>query len=147
MFWLVQKKYQISTKAVSVLSRLCGFCFVMLLQMLCFNVFWILVCALFLCLRATLRLMRPLIYQVLTIWGLAGVHTDKFGFKHVWEIWCGPYRSHELHHKTKAKILIRLYQVFYGLMICPWYAYSQTLISEVSPLPQMYVRHYRAVLI
>lgn len=26
--------------------------------------------------------------KVLTIWGLIGVHTDKFGFKHVWEIWC-----------------------------------------------------------
>ena len=34
--------------------------------MLCFNVFWIL---------------------ILTIWGLIGIHTDKFGFKHVWEIW------------------------------------------------------------
>ncbi|KIJ67024.1 hypothetical protein HYDPIDRAFT_109018 [Hydnomerulius pinastri MD-312] len=80
-FWLVQKTYKISTKA-----------------MLCFNVFWIL---------------------VLTVWGLIGVHTDKFGFKHVWEIW--------------------LYQVFYGLMVCPWYAYSQTMISEVSPLPQMFL--------
>jgi len=66
--------------------------------MLCFNVFWIL---------------------VLTIWGLAGIHTTKFGFKNVWEIW--------------------LYQAFYGFMVCPWYAYSQTLISEVSPLPQMFL--------
>ncbi|KAG1759193.1 MFS general substrate transporter, partial [Suillus occidentalis] len=56
--------------------------------------------------------------NVLTVWGLIGVHTDKFGFKHTWEIW--------------------LYQVFYGLMVCPWYAYSQTMISEVSPLPQMH---------
>ncbi|KAF8434079.1 MFS general substrate transporter [Boletus edulis BED1] len=67
-------------------------------QMLSFNVFWIL---------------------VLTVWGLIGVHTNKFGFKHVWEIW--------------------LYQVYYGLMVCPWYAYSQTMISEVSPLPQMFL--------
>ena len=35
-------------------------------QMLCFNVFWLL---------------------VLTIWGLVGIHTDRFGFKHVWEFW------------------------------------------------------------
>ena len=35
-------------------------------QMLCFNVLWIL---------------------ILTVWGLIGIHTDKFGFKHVWEIW------------------------------------------------------------
>ncbi|PBK75831.1 hypothetical protein ARMSODRAFT_1080006 [Armillaria solidipes] len=81
LFWLVQKRYSISTKA-----------------MLLFNVFWII---------------------VLTIWGLIGVHTDKFGFKHVWEIW--------------------LYQAFYGLLVCPWYAYSQTMISEVSPLPQMFL--------
>ncbi|TFK93709.1 MFS general substrate transporter [Polyporus arcularius HHB13444] len=66
--------------------------------MLCFNVFWIL---------------------LLTVWGLIGIHTDKFGFKHVWEIW--------------------LYQAYYGLMVCPWYAYSQTMISEVSPLPQMFL--------
>ena len=32
----------------------------------------------------------------------------------------------------------RAYQVFGGLMVCPWYAYSQTMISEVSPQPQMY---------
>ncbi|KAJ6561993.1 autophagy-related protein 22-like protein [Mycena capillaripes] len=84
-FWLVQKRFKISTKAASIL-------------MLSFNVFWII---------------------ILTIWGLIGVHTDKFGFKHVWEIW--------------------LYQAFYGLMVCPWYAYSQTMISEVSPLPQMFL--------
>jgi len=66
--------------------------------MLSFNVFWIL---------------------ILTVWGLIGVHTNKFGFKHVWEIW--------------------LYQAYYGLMVCPWYAYSQTMISEVSPLPQMFL--------
>ena len=33
----------------------------------------------------------------------------------------------------------RLYQAYYSLMVCPWYAYSQTMISEVSPLPQMCV--------
>ncbi|KAF8896088.1 autophagy-related protein 22-like protein [Infundibulicybe gibba] len=66
LFWLVQKRFKISTKAI------------------------------------------------LTIWGLIGIHTDRFGFKHVWEIW--------------------LYQAFYGLMVCPWYAYSQTMISEAHPL-------------
>jgi hypothetical protein len=29
--------------------------------------------------------------QILTIWGLIGIHTDKFGFKHVWEIWYGAF--------------------------------------------------------
>ncbi|TCD63208.1 hypothetical protein EIP91_005847 [Steccherinum ochraceum] len=65
LFWLVQKRFQISTKA-----------------MLSFNVFWIL---------------------ILTCWGLIGIHTDRFGFKHVWEIW--------------------LYQAFYGLMVCPWFLF------------------------
>jgi len=81
LFWLVQKKFSISTK-----------------RMLTFNVFWIL---------------------VLTVWGLIGVHTNKVGFKHVWEVW--------------------LYQGYYGLLVCPWYAYSQTMICEVSPLPQMFL--------
>ncbi|KAH7884476.1 MFS general substrate transporter [Phlebopus sp. FC_14] len=94
-FWLVQKAYRISTKA-----------------MLSFNVFWILVVHF-------LLLLCPSLENVLTLWGLIGVHTNKFGFKHVWEIW--------------------LYQAFYGLMVCPWYAYSQTMISEVSPLPQMFL--------
>jgi MFS-type transporter involved in bile tolerance (Atg22 family) len=25
------------------------------------------------------------------------------------------------------------YQAFYGLFVCPWYSYSQTMISEVTP--------------
>ncbi|KAF9453504.1 hypothetical protein P691DRAFT_771473 [Macrolepiota fuliginosa MF-IS2] len=66
--------------------------------MLLFNVFWII---------------------LMTIWGLIGVHTNKFGFKHVWEVW--------------------VWQAYYGFMVCPWYAYSQTMISEVSPLPQMFL--------
>lgn len=28
--------------------------------------------------------------EALTAWGLAGIHTDRFGFKHVWEIWFVP---------------------------------------------------------
>ena len=26
-----------------------------------------------------------------------------------------------------------MYQVFYGLFVCPWYSYSQIMISEVTP--------------
>ena len=40
----------------------------------------------------------------------------------------------------------RLYQVFYGFMVCPWYAYSQTMISEVSPQPQMRVATTRLII-
>jgi MFS-type transporter involved in bile tolerance (Atg22 family) len=50
---------------------------------------------------------------LLDAWGMIGNWTDKFGFHNVWEIW--------------------LYQVFYGLLVCPWYSYSQILISCVTP--------------
>ncbi|KAI0479384.1 autophagy-related protein 22-like protein [Xylariaceae sp. FL0804] len=46
-------------------------------------------------------------------WGMVGNWTPHFGFKHVWEIWC--------------------YQAFYGLFVCPWYSYSQIMISSVTP--------------
>nr|POF13241.1 autophagy-related protein 22 [Quercus suber] len=46
-------------------------------------------------------------------WGMIGIWTQRFGFHHVWEVW--------------------VYQVFYGLFVCPWYSYSQTMISEVTP--------------
>lgn len=46
-------------------------------------------------------------------WGFIGIFTQKFGFHHLWEIW--------------------VYQAYYGLFVCPWYAYSQTMISEVTP--------------
>ncbi|OOQ85988.1 putative autophagy protein (Atg22) [Penicillium brasilianum] len=46
-------------------------------------------------------------------WGMIGIWTDKFGFHNAWEVW--------------------VYQVFYGLFVCPWYSYSQIMISEVTP--------------
>ncbi|PYI08205.1 autophagy protein [Aspergillus sclerotiicarbonarius CBS 121057] len=46
-------------------------------------------------------------------WGMIGIWTQKFGFHHLWEVW--------------------IYQLFYGLFVCPWYSYSQIMISEVTP--------------
>ncbi|KAL7653930.1 hypothetical protein ACMYSQ_008601 [Aspergillus niger] len=46
-------------------------------------------------------------------WGMIGIWTQKFGFHHLWEVW--------------------LYQAYYGLFVCPWYSYSQIMISEVTP--------------
>ena len=46
-------------------------------------------------------------------WGMVGIWTQAFGFHHVWEFW--------------------VYQTFYGLFVCPWYSYSQIMISEVTP--------------
>jgi MFS-type transporter involved in bile tolerance (Atg22 family) len=40
-------------------------------------------------------------------WGMIGIWTQSFGFHHLWEVW--------------------VYQTFYGLFICPWYSYSQTV--------------------
>ncbi|TKA81396.1 hypothetical protein B0A55_02065 [Friedmanniomyces simplex] len=50
---------------------------------------------------------------VLDGWGMIGIWTQRFGFHHSWEVW--------------------VYQAFYGLFVCPWYSYSQTMISEVTP--------------
>jgi MFS-type transporter involved in bile tolerance (Atg22 family) len=44
---------------------------------------------------------------------MVGIWTDRFGFHNVWEVW--------------------VYQAFYGLFVCPWYSYSQIMISEVTP--------------
>ncbi|KIW75257.1 hypothetical protein Z517_12031 [Fonsecaea pedrosoi CBS 271.37] len=46
-------------------------------------------------------------------WGMIGIWSQSFGFHHEWEFW--------------------VYQAFYGLFVCQWYAYSQTMISEVTP--------------
>ncbi|KAF1915647.1 autophagy-related protein 22-like protein [Ampelomyces quisqualis] len=46
-------------------------------------------------------------------WGMIGIWTQSFGFHNRWEVW--------------------VYQAFYGLLVCPWYSYSQTMISEVTP--------------
>ncbi|EFE34919.1 uncharacterized protein ARB_05875 [Trichophyton benhamiae CBS 112371] len=46
-------------------------------------------------------------------WGMVGIWTSRFGFHNTWEVWA--------------------YQAFYGLFVCPWYSYSQIMISEVTP--------------
>jgi MFS-type transporter involved in bile tolerance (Atg22 family) len=50
---------------------------------------------------------------ILDGWGMIGIWTQSFGFHKRWEVW--------------------VYQAFYGLLVCPWYSYSQTMISEVTP--------------
>lgn len=56
---------------------------------------------------------------LLTAWGMIGNWTSRFGFHDVWEIW--------------------VYQVFYGLFICPWYSYAQIMISSVTPRGHEYL--------
>ena len=50
---------------------------------------------------------------ILDGWGMIGIWTQKFGYHNAWEFW--------------------LYQTIYGLFVCPWYSYSQSMISEVTP--------------
>ncbi|KIW15079.1 hypothetical protein PV08_07866 [Exophiala spinifera] len=50
---------------------------------------------------------------LLDLWGMIGIWTNKIGYHHKWEFW--------------------LYQAVYGLVVCQWYSYSQTMISEVTP--------------
>jgi MFS-type transporter involved in bile tolerance (Atg22 family) len=50
---------------------------------------------------------------LLDLWGMIGIWTSNFGFHNKWEVW--------------------IYQVYYGLFVCPWYSYSQIMISEVTP--------------
>ncbi|KAL4743877.1 autophagy-related protein 22-like protein [Aspergillus similis] len=50
---------------------------------------------------------------VLDLWGMIGIFTNRFGFHNTWEVWA--------------------YQAYYGLLVCPWYSYSQIMISEVTP--------------
>ena len=63
----------------------------------------------------TTAMFNTIIVGILLLdgWGMVGIWTQRFGFHHVWEVW--------------------LYQAFYGLMVCPWYSYSQIMISEVTP--------------
>ena len=44
----------------------------------------------------------------LDVYGMLGVWTQAVGFHHRWEFW--------------------VYQIWYGLMVCPWYSYSQTMV-------------------
>ncbi|THH21372.1 hypothetical protein EUX98_g8398 [Antrodiella citrinella] len=46
-------------------------------------------------------------------WGMIGIWTDKFGFHNVWEFWG--------------------YNVVFGLFQAPYYAFSQTMMAELTP--------------
>ncbi|CAO3697182.1 unnamed protein product [Umbelopsis ramanniana] len=61
----------------------------------------------------TMLLINVVFILLLDGWGFLGIWLNNFGFKNVWEVW--------------------VYQAFYGFFVCPWYSYSQTMISEVVP--------------
>lgn len=88
-------------------------------------------------------------------WGMLGVFTDRFGFRNVWEVWVyqvfyGLLYAHMASSPPPALVFFPWFSpprfFFYfkhtcanvcpnGLenSVCPWYSYSQIMISEVTP--------------
>ncbi|KIJ47952.1 hypothetical protein M422DRAFT_74805 [Sphaerobolus stellatus SS14] len=50
---------------------------------------------------------------LIPLWGMMGLWTNKFGFYNVWEFWA--------------------YNIFSGLFQAPYYAFSQTMMAELTP--------------
>ncbi|KAJ7581388.1 autophagy-related protein 22-like protein [Mycena floridula] len=50
---------------------------------------------------------------MIPLWGMIGIWTDKIGFHNVWEFW--------------------FYNVVFGLFQAPYYAFSQTMMAELTP--------------
>ncbi|GLB34242.1 putative vacuolar effluxer [Lyophyllum shimeji] len=50
---------------------------------------------------------------LIPLWGMIGIWTHKFGFHNVWEFWA--------------------YNVVFGLFQAPYYAFSQTMMAELTP--------------
>ncbi|KAK7696120.1 hypothetical protein QCA50_000763 [Cerrena zonata] len=50
---------------------------------------------------------------LIPLWGMIGIWTTKFGFHNVWEFWA--------------------YNVVFGLFQAPYYAFSQTMMAELTP--------------
>lgn len=61
----------------------------------------------------TMLLVNALFINLLAVWGCIGITQKGFGFHNTWEFW--------------------FYQAYYGVFVCPWYAISQAMISEVVP--------------
>lgn len=70
---------------------------------------------------------------LLDAWGMIGIWTQRFGFHHVWEFWAyqafygrSPFCITTLHYSGLCANL----NSSAGLLVCPWYSYSQIMISE-----------------
>ncbi|TEB37124.1 hypothetical protein FA13DRAFT_1880245 [Coprinellus micaceus] len=51
--------------------------------------------------------------MLIPLWGMIGIWTQKFGFHNAWEFWA--------------------YNVLFGLFQAPYYAFSQTMMAELTP--------------
>lgn len=61
----------------------------------------------------TMFIITNVVTAMIPAWGMIGIWTNKIGFHHRWEFW--------------------VYNVIFGLFQAPYYAYSQTLMAELSP--------------
>ncbi|KAG2156428.1 autophagy-related protein 22-like protein [Suillus clintonianus] len=67
---------------------------------------------------------------LMPLWGMIGIWTEKLGFHNVWEFWFVKI----LHFSCCVfYILIRAYNVLFGLFQAPYYVYSLTMMAELSP--------------
>ncbi|KAI0355312.1 MFS general substrate transporter [Trametes cingulata] len=65
---------------------------------------------------STIRLLftvTNVVTILIPLWGMIGIWTTKFGFHNVWEFWA--------------------YNVMFGLFQAPYYAFSQTMMAELTP--------------
>ncbi|RDB19866.1 Autophagy-related protein 22-1 [Hypsizygus marmoreus] len=58
-------------------------------------------------------IVTNVVTMMIPLWGMIGIWTQKFGFHNVWEFWA--------------------YNVVFGLFQAPYYAFSQTMMAELTP--------------
>ncbi|KAF8076850.1 autophagy-related protein 22-like protein [Lyophyllum atratum] len=58
-------------------------------------------------------IVTNVVTMMIPLWGMIGIWTTKFGFHNVWEFWA--------------------YNVVFGLFQAPYYAFSQTMMAELTP--------------
>ncbi|KAL1664481.1 autophagy-related protein 22-like protein [Schizophyllum commune] len=58
-------------------------------------------------------IVTNVVTMMIPLWGMIGIWTEKLGFHNVWEFWA--------------------YNVLFGLFQAPYYAFSQTMMAELTP--------------
>ncbi|TFK43968.1 autophagy-related protein 22-like protein [Crucibulum laeve] len=75
---------------------------------------------------------------LIPLWGMLGIWTHKIGFHNVWEFWFviffqGSILKTWIKAKFKQQFSYRAYNVIFGLFQAPYYAFSQTMMAELTP--------------
>ena len=61
----------------------------------------------------TMFVVTNVVTILMPLWGMIGIWTGRLGFHNVWEFWA--------------------YNVVFGLFQAPYYAFSQTMMAELTP--------------